>query len=117
VSSLLAEMNRTPRLNPQQCEQARYSGAMTLIRMILGILLALLLAVIAVPGAVLVDLVNGGTGLGLCEQGLGGCTTGVFAGTELLIILTSIIALLAALIAGSVRLLRWLGNRRQSVSL
>ena len=67
--------------------------------------------------AILVDLVNGGTGLGLCTQGLGGCTTGVFAGTELLIILTSVIALLAALIAGSVRLLRWLGKRRQSVSL
>jgi hypothetical protein len=90
---------------------------MTLVRIVLGILLALLVMVVAVPGAILIDLVSGGTGMGLCTDGLGTCTTGVFAGTELLIIMSGIIAVLAALIAGSVRLLRWLGRRRQSVSL
>lgn len=90
---------------------------MILVRIVLGILLALLVVVIAVPGAILVDLVSGGTGLGLCTEGLGACTTGVFAGAELLIIMSAIIAVLAALIAGSLRLLRWLGSRRQSVSL
>ena len=89
---------------------------MTLVRIILGILLALLVVVIAVPGAILVDLVSGGTGMGLCPDGLGGCTTGVFAGTELLVIMSLVIAVLAAFIAGSVRLLRWLERRRQSVA-
>ena len=89
---------------------------MTLVRIVLGILLALLVLVVAVPGAILVDLVSGGTGMGMCADGLGVCTTGVFAGTELLIIMSVVIAVLAALIAGSVRLLRWLGRRRQSVS-
>jgi hypothetical protein len=90
---------------------------MTLVRIVLGILLALLVMVVAVPGAILIDLVSGGTGMGLCIDGLGTCTTGVFAGAELLIIMSGIIAVLAALIAGSVRLLRWLARRRQSVSL
>jgi hypothetical protein len=94
-----------------------YSGTMTLVRIVLGILLALLVMVVAVPGAILIDLVSGGTGMGLCIDGLGTCTTGVFAGAELLIIMSGIIAVLAALIAGSVRLLRWLARRRQSVSL
>jgi hypothetical protein len=87
---------------------------MTLIRIVLGILLALLVVVVAVPGAILVDLVSGGTGLGLCTDGLGTCTTGVFAGAELLVIMSGIIAVLAALIAGAVRFLRWLGKRRES---
>jgi hypothetical protein len=90
---------------------------MILVRIVLGVLLALLVVVVAVPGAILVDLVSGGTGLGLCTEGLGTCTTGVFAGAELLIIMSGIIVVLAALIAGSVRLLRWLGRRKQSVSL
>jgi len=90
---------------------------MTLVRIVLGILLALLVVVVAVPGAILVDLVSGGSGLGLCIDGLGTCTTGVFAGAELLVLLTGAIAVIAALIAGSVRLLRWLGKRRRSVSL
>ena len=90
---------------------------MTLVRIVLGILLALLVIVVAVPAAILVDLVSGGTGLGMCPEGLGVCTTGVFAGTELLVAMSLTIAVLAALIAGSVRLLRWLGKRRRSVSL
>jgi hypothetical protein len=90
---------------------------MTLVRIVLGVLLAFLVVVVAVPGAILVDLVSGGTGLGMCTDGLGTCTTGVFAGAELLIVMSVIIAVLAALIAGTVRLLRWLGKRRQSVSL
>jgi hypothetical protein len=90
---------------------------MILVRIILGILLALLVMVVAIPGVILVDLVSGGTGMGLCTDGLGTCTTGAFAGAELLAILSGIIALLAALIAASVRLLRWLGRRRRSVSL
>jgi uncharacterized membrane protein len=114
---LLAEMHRTPRENPQQYGEERYSGTMILVRIVLGILLALLVVVVAVPGAILVDLVSGGTGMGLCTEGLGTCTTGAFAGAELLVILTGIIAVLVALIAGAVRMLRWLGKRRQSVSL
>jgi hypothetical protein len=90
---------------------------MILVRIVLGVLLALLVVVIAVPGAILVDLVSGGTGLGLCTEGLGTCTTGVFAGAEFLVIMAGVIVVLVALIAGSVRLLRWLDKRKRSVSL
>lgn len=86
---------------------------MTLVRIVLGILLGLLVLAAAVPGAILVDLVSGGTGLGMCVDGLGTCTTGVFAGAELLVILSLAIAVIAMLIAASVRLLRWLTTRRQ----
>ncbi len=90
---------------------------MTAARIVLGILLALLVLVVAVPGAVLVDLVSGGTGLGLCPAGLEACTSGVFVGSELLVILSAIIAVLAGLIAATIRFLRWMGARRGSVSL
>ena len=90
---------------------------MTAARIVLGILLALLVLVVAVPGAVLVDLVSGGTGLGLCPDGLDACTSGVFVGSELLVILSAIIAVLAGLIAATIRFLRWMGARRGSVSL
>ena len=45
------------------------------------ILVALLLAV--VPPAMLVDLLTGGTGYGLCEGGLMGCDTAFSAGPAL----------------------------------
>ena len=45
------------------------------------ILVALLLSII--PPAILVDLLTGGTGYGLCEAGLAGCDTAYLAGPVL----------------------------------
>ena len=45
------------------------------------ILVALLLSII--PPAILVDLLTGGTGYGLCESGLAGCDTAYLAGPAL----------------------------------
>ena len=41
------------------------------------------LAIAAAPPAVLINLLAGGTGYGLCEEGLAGCDTGFAAGPAL----------------------------------
>lgn len=60
---------------------------MTAIRVIIGILIALLVAVTLLPMLVLLDLVGGGDGWGLCSDGLASCRTSYFSGLELAAIL------------------------------
>lgn len=79
---------------------------MAVVRVLLGGLLAMLVVVVAVPGIVLVDLVAGGTGLGLCPAGLGTCRTSVFTMMELLGLLTIAVTLIGAGIVGCLRVLR-----------
>ena len=79
---------------------------MTFVRIVLGALLVVLALVVAVPAVVLVDLVSGGTGLGLCPQGLGLCDSGAYAAAELLIILAGIVIVLGMGIAACTHLLR-----------
>ncbi len=79
---------------------------MTFVRIVLGVLLGVLGVVVALPAVVLVDLVSGGTGLGLCPQGLGTCDTGAYAAAELLIALAAIITVLGAAIALCLHFLR-----------
>ena len=79
---------------------------MTFVRILLGALIGILGVVVAVPAVVLIDLVSGGTGLGLCPQGLGTCDTGVYAAAELLVILAVILVVLGAAIAACVHILR-----------
>lgn len=71
----------------------------------LGMLIAVTVVVAALPAVVLVDLVSGGTGLGLCPDGLGRCTTSAFTMFELLILLALALALLGSGIAVCLRLL------------
>lgn len=78
---------------------------MTLVRIILGALIALLVVVVAVPAIALLDLVLGGTGLGLCTEGLGACDTSFFALLELALILVVIGTALGFGVAGCVRVL------------
>jgi hypothetical protein len=78
---------------------------MTVVRIILGALLALLVVVVAVPAVALFDLVIGGTGLGLCSDGLGGCDTSLFTVLELALILVLIVTILGFAVAGCVRVL------------
>ncbi len=79
---------------------------MTFVRIALGALLGILGIVVVVPAVVLVDLASGGTGLGLCPNGLRTCDAGAYAAAELIIVLAAIITVLAAGIAGCVYLLR-----------
>jgi hypothetical protein len=79
---------------------------MAVIRVVLGMLIAVAVVVAAIPAVVLVDLVSGGTGLGLCEEGLGRCTTSGFALAELAIVLGVVAVVIGGGIAACVRLLR-----------
>jgi hypothetical protein len=70
---------------------------MVWLRILIGALIALAVAIAVVPLAVLADLKDGGSGWGLCPQGLAVCRNGYFAGFELLI--GVIVALGAVLLA------------------
>jgi len=80
----------------------------------MGALLGLLTVVLILPGVILIDLVSGGTGLGLCQDGLGSCSAGVYAGAELLMLAGGVMLVLGALIALCVRLLRKFGGSNSS---
>jgi hypothetical protein len=56
---------------------------MVWLRIVVAVLALGALAVAAVPLAVLVDLSRGGTGYGLCPEGLGSCTLGYSRAIEL----------------------------------
>lgn len=79
---------------------------MAAVRFVLGMLIAMTVVVVALPAVVLADLVSGGTGLGLCPDGLGRCTTSVFTSMELVIILGVTLAVLGSGIAVCLRILR-----------
>ena len=79
--------------------------SMTLVRIILGALIALLVVVVAIPAAALLDLVIGGTGLGLCADGLAACDTSLFTVLELALILVVLGTILAFGVAGCIRAL------------
>ena len=55
-----------------------------LLRIILGILIAVAAAVVVVPVLIVFDLVSGGTAFGLCPSGLRTCEPGYFTSVELL---------------------------------
>ena len=56
---------------------------MTAIRVIIGALIATIVAITLLPMLVLLDLVGGGDGWGLCPDGLTSCRTSYFSGPEL----------------------------------
>ena len=57
--------------------------AVTVIRVVVGLLITAIVAVTALPMFVLLDLVGGGDGWGLCPDGLASCRTSYFTGVEL----------------------------------
>lgn len=85
---------------------------MVAVRLALGMLIAITVVVAALPAAVLVDLVSGGTGFGLCPDGLGRCTTSVFTVAELVIAMGLVLGILGAAIAVCMRMLRRDAERR-----
>ena len=84
---------------------------MIAIRLLIGVLVAAIVAVALIPLFVLLDLRSGGTGWGLCAAGFGQCRTSYFAGFELVAALLGVILALVLLIGILVRLLRYLRRR------
>jgi len=78
---------------------------MIAVRIVMGALIALLVVVIAIPAVVMVDLLVGGSGLGLCPDGLGQCDTSLFALLEIALILLTVATVLGFGIAGCYRFL------------
>jgi hypothetical protein len=79
---------------------------MVFVRLLLGGLVALLVIVVSIPAIVLLDLVSGGTGLGLCSTGLGTCSTSTYALMELVVVLVGTVAIVGAGIAGCLHFLQ-----------
>ncbi|RPI20479.1 MAG: hypothetical protein EHM57_07980 [Actinobacteria bacterium] len=82
------------------------------IRIALAVLLVAAAAVAVVPALVLFDLVNGGTGWGLCANGLAGCDPGYFAGPELFAVLAVALFILLGLAAMLLKVLQHLEGRQ-----
>lgn len=90
---------------------------MILIRTLIGVLVAAIVAVALVPLFVLLDLRAGGTGWGLCNDGFGRCRTSYFSGLELVAGLFLVLLGLVLLIGALVRLLRYLQDRETARTL
>lgn len=76
------------------------------LRAVIGVLIAAIVAIAAVPLLVLRDLSSGGSGWGLCPDGIDGCSTSYFAGFELLVWLAAALFATAALLRAAVKMLR-----------
>jgi hypothetical protein len=84
--------------------------------------LVLALSVVAVliagiPLVVLVDLVRGGTGLGVCPDGIENCPRPFTAGGEMLIILVIALSIVIAAIRVLMRLARMQRDREQQLEV
>lgn len=76
------------------------------LRILLGVLVVIVLGAALAPLLVVADLAAGGTGWGLCPDGMGTCTTSYFAGPELLAILVFVLLAASGGIAVCFRLIR-----------
>ena len=86
---------------------------MTAIRVIIGVLVAAIVTVTVLPMLVLLDLVGGGDGWGLCSDGLTSCRTSYFSGLELAAILALVIFLLLFLLRLALHGQRVVDRRRE----
>lgn len=82
------------------------------LRTVLGVLVAIVVAAAVAPMLVIADLAGGGTGWGLCPDGITTCTTSYFAGPELVLILLLILFAALGGIAICSRLIRRLDAGR-----
>jgi hypothetical protein len=93
---------------------------MIALRVIIVGLIGAAIAVALIPLMVLLDLRRGGSGWGLCSDGLGECRTSYFAGFELIGWIFAALFILLGMIAMCIRILRYLESRsgdRQSVTV
>lgn len=86
--------------------------AVTLIRLLILVLSATAVGIAAIPVLVMIDLLRGGSGFGLCPNGLDACEKPYSTGAEFAVILT--IALLLVVVAA--RLLMKLARRLRDES-
>lgn len=93
-----------------RCRYRLVDVAVILIRLGVLVLSAAAVAIAAVPILVLIDLLNGGTGWGLCPAGLGECNNPYTTAAEFAALLT--LGLFTAVIG--IRLLMRLARRLQS---
>ena len=82
------------------------------LRIAIGVVVAAIVAVAALPLFVLRDLSSGGTGFGLCEGGVGACENSYFSGFEIVVGLVVAIAVLLAGLALLWRALRIVQKRQ-----
>lgn len=90
---------------------------MTGIRVVIGLIIGGIVFVALMPMFVLVDLAGGGTGLGICPDGLSSCRTSYFDGPELLAGIVVIIFLLVMLLRATVHASRIVEARRRRDAL
>jgi len=74
----------------------------TALRVLVVVLVLAILVVAALPLLVVVDLVSGGDGYGLCSSGLTSCRTSYFDGPEL----AAFIALVTFLLIAAIRVVQ-----------
>ena len=99
--------------SPTQPELAgTLPDVLIVLRTLLGVFLAIVAAAVAVPMFVVADLSGGGSGWGLCPEGLGSCSTSYFAGPELLVSLLIVLLLAGGGAALCVRAIRRHGVRQ-----
>lgn len=89
---------------------------MIALRALIVALIGAAVAVALVPLMVLLDLRRGGSGWGLCPDGLAECETSYFDGFELIGWLGIALFLILGMIAACVRILRHLEQRTDSGS-
>jgi hypothetical protein len=85
--------------------------AMLVLRAIIAVLIAAAIGVALIPLAVLLDLRRGGSGWGLCSEGLTACRNSYFAGFELIGWIFAALFIILGMIAMCVRILRYLEER------
>ena len=81
---------------------------MVALRAVIVALISAAIAVALIPLMVLLDLRRGGTGWGLCQEGLSECRNSYFAGFELIGWLFAALFIILGLIAMCLRILRYL---------
>ncbi len=84
---------------------------MVVLRAVIVALIGAAIAVALIPLMVLLDLRRGGTGWGMCAEGLADCRNSYFAGFELIGWLFTALFVLLGMIALCVRILRHLESR------
>ena len=76
------------------------------LRVVIGLLVAAIVAVAIVPALVIMDLNSGGTGWGLCPDGIAECRNSYFAGFELIALGALVLFVLLGFIRVAILLLR-----------
>jgi hypothetical protein len=84
----------------------------TAIRVVIGTLIAAIVAATLLPMLVLLDLAGGGDGWGLCPDGLASCRVSYFTGPELMAGLTVLLFVLLFLLRLALHAQRAAGRRR-----